>query len=71
MIRRGKWIFWIAAMFAVLTDYEKVAGKVQEIKDQHPGQVCDIAAVNSGKQFIMSGDLELLTHVKEIPEKAS
>jgi len=50
-------------MFAILTDYDKVVGRLEEIKAQYPGLVCDIGAVNSVKQFIISGDLELLSQV--------
>ena len=50
-------------MFVVLSDYEKILSLVNEVKEQHKDLVCDIGSINSPKQFIISGDLELLNEV--------
>ena len=53
----------LAAMFAVLTDVNKVLSVIESCKALFPNLVCNVAAVNSPKQFIISGDLELLSQV--------
>jgi len=50
-------------MFAVLTDFNKVSSVIENIKAQNQDMVCNIAAINSPKQFIISGDLQLLSQV--------
>lgn len=51
-------------MFAVLTDINKVLPIIETVKSQYQDMVCNIAAVNSPKQFIISGDLQLLSQVE-------
>ncbi len=52
-------------MFAVLADINKVIEKVNETKSENPELVCNVAAINSPKQFIVSGSLPLLNLVKK------
>lgn len=53
----------IVGMVIFLTDYSKVESTVKEIKEKYSSLVCDVASINSPKQFLLSGELEVLNEV--------
>jgi len=52
-------------MYAVLKDYEEVKDIVEKYQKEssESGKIVDVAAINSPKQFVLSGDLNLISKI--------
>lgn len=52
-------------MLVVIDEYSGLELMIETIKALHPDKFCEVAAFNSKKQFILTGDLEIIDEIKK------